>query len=553
MKKILVCTLLLSAFTSWAGNNNLKLHYTFNKTSDNGIITDLSGNGYNAKLKNNAFLDNMGEYPVLNLGLSNGYIDMGAKTGELINSLNDFTISTIICIDGNANLSSYGNFIWTFSNSNDMIKDKNGCMFLSARNTGFAITKSDFSKESALTEGSLLNKKIWQHVVFTQKDNTATIYIDGNIVKTGSISVKANELGKTNNNFLGRSPYSADTYLKALFADFRIYDKALNEKEIKKLSQDIPQMNQLVAKYFDKPLQLIANGNPLFTHKFTADPAALVHNDTFYIYAGEDTGNGNGYNMPNWVLFSTTDFKNWVEHPIPLKVSDISWAKDNSAWAAQVIERNGKFYWYITTEHKNIHGKAIGVFVSDSPTGPFVDARGSALITNNMTTQWTGISWDDIDPTVWIDDNGQAYLFWGNTQCYYAKLKDNMIELDSEIMPVELKSFTEAPWIHKKDDWYYLSYASGFPEKTCYAMSKSINGPWEYKGILNELSGNSNTNHQAIVEYKGKWYFVYHNGGIQPRGGSFLRSVCIDYLHHNVDGTIKRIQMTSEGVDQIID
>lgn len=291
--------------------------------------------------------------------------------------------------------------------------------------------------------------------------------------------------------------------------------------------------------------------NPLFTHKYTADAAALVHDDTFYVYAGEDTGDGRGYNMPHWTVFSTTDMKNWTEHPIPLKVSDFSWAKDNSAWAAQVIKRNGKFYWYITTEHASVSGKALGVAVSDSPTGPFKDAIGKALVTNDMTTEHTRISWDDIDPTVWIDDDGQAYLFWGNSQCYYAKLKDNMIELDSEIMPVELPKFTEAPWIHKRGDWYYLSYASEFPEKIRYAMSKNINGPWEPKGILNEIAGNSNTNHQAIVEYKDKWYFVYHNGGINTKGGSYLRSVCIDYLYYNSDSTLKRVQMTTEGVDKI--
>ncbi|WP_372932329.1 family 43 glycosylhydrolase, partial [Mariniphaga sediminis] len=174
-----------------------------------------------------------------------------------------------------------------------------------------------------------------------------------------------------------------------------------------------------------------------------------------------------------------------------------------------------------------------------------------ALVTNDMTTEYTNISWDDIDPTVWIDDDGQAYLFWGNTQCYYAKLKGNMIELDGAIQPVDVPDFTEAPWIHKKDDWYYLSYASGFPEKTVYTMSKSIHGPWEYKGILNEIAGNSNTNHQSIVNYKGKWYFVYHNGGIQTEGGSFHRSVCIDYLNYNEDGTLKRVRMTSEGVDEV--
>jgi beta-xylosidase len=119
----------------------------------------------------------------------------------------------------------------------------------------------------------------------------------------------------------------------------------------------------------------------------------------------------------------------------------------------------------VATEHATIPGKAIGVAVSDKPTGPFKDARGSALITNDMTTGAT-ISWDDIDPSVLIDDNGQAYLFWGNTKCYYAKLKANMTELDGPINTIDLPNFTEAPWIHKHNDWYYLSYAYQFPEKS---------------------------------------------------------------------------------------
>ena len=85
-------------------------------------------------------------------------------------------------------------------------------------------------------------------------------------------------------------------------------------------------------------------------------------------------------------------------------------------------------------------------------------------------------------------------------------------------------------------------------EKICYAMSRSITGPWEYKGILNELAGNSNTNHQAIIEFKDNWYFIYHNGGINPTGGSFRRSVCMERLYYNEDGTMKRIQMTTEGI-----
>ena len=291
--------------------------------------------------------------------------------------------------------------------------------------------------------------------------------------------------------------------------------------------------------------------NPIIKDIFTADPAAIVHEDTVYLYTGHDIAPNdfNFYKMEDWLVFSSTNMVDWKSHPVPLKVSDFKWAKAD-AWAAQVIERDGKFYWYVSVEHDDTHpGKAIGVAVSDSPLGPFEDALGKALITNDMTTK-TDIRWDDIDPSVFIDENGQAYLFWGNTVCYYAKLKENMIELEGEIKTIDLPNFTEAPWIHKKGDNFYLTYAYQFPEKTAYAMSKSIEGPWEFKGILNEIAGNSNTNHQAIIEYNGKDYFIYHTGGIQPNGGSFRRSVCIDEFNYNDDGTLQRVRMTSEGIQK---
>lgn len=299
-----------------------------------------------------------------------------------------------------------------------------------------------------------------------------------------------------------------------------------------------------------KPREMAMN-NPVIKDVFTADPAALVHKDTVYLYTGHDVAPNdfNFYKMEDWLVFSSTNMVDWKSYPVPLKVSDFKWAIAD-AWASQVIEREGKFYWYVSIEHDDSKpGKAIGVAVSESPTGPFEDALGKALVTNDMTKQ-TDIRWDDIDPSVFMDDDGQAYLFWGNTICYYAKLKNNMIELDGEIKTIDLPNFTEAPWIHKKGDNYYLSYAYQFPEKTAYAMSKSIEGPWEYKGILNELAGNSNTNHQAIIEYKNKDYFIYHTGGIQPNGGSFRRSVCVDELNYNEDGTLQRVIMTSEGIQK---
>ena len=295
---------------------------------------------------------------------------------------------------------------------------------------------------------------------------------------------------------------------------------------------------------------LVQAANPIFTDVFTADPAAMVHNGKVYLYAGHDEAKDNTkfFEMHDWLVYSSDDMVNWEAHGPRLHVKDFKWAKGD-AWASQIIEKDGKFYWYITARHNDTKpGFAIGVAVGDSPLGPFKDARGTALITNDMTTD-TKNDWDDIDPSVFIDDDGQAYLFWGNTKAYYSKLKPNMIELDGPIVPIKtLPEFTEAIWVHKYKDNYYLSFAMGFPEKIGYAMSKSITGPWEYKGILNEVAGNTPTNHQAIIEFNNKHYFIYHTGAGRPDGGQYRRSVSIDEMFYNPDGTIKRIIMTSEGV-----
>ena len=299
------------------------------------------------------------------------------------------------------------------------------------------------------------------------------------------------------------------------------------------------------------PVAPIIYHNPVVKSKFTADPAALVDNGTVYLYTGHDDAPAslNQYVMREWLCYSSTDMVNWVEHPVPLKVSDFSWARAD-AWASQVIARNGKYYWYVAVDHRTVPGKAIGVAVANNPTGPFADARGSALITNDMTTAVNSF-FDDIDPTVIIDGKGQAYLFWGNVTCYYAKLKANMTELDGPIRTISLPGYTEAPWVHKRGAWYYLSYASGFPEKISYAMSRSPEGPWQYKGVLNDVPLNSETNHQALIDFKGSGYFVYHNGAISPDGGSFRRSVNIDYLNYNVDSTLQKVVMTAKGVNAV--
>ena len=289
-----------------------------------------------------------------------------------------------------------------------------------------------------------------------------------------------------------------------------------------------------------------SSGNPIIKHEFTADPAALVVGDKLWLFAGHDYAGGQtGYKMTDWLVYSSTDLKNWTEYPVPLKITDFSWAKSGDAYAGQVIEKDGKYYWYIST-----NWSGIGVAVADRPEGPYKDALGKPLLVNKDCFASTH-AWACIDPTVITDKDGDSWLFWGNGECYYAKLKENMIELDGEVKQLNTTGleYTEAPWIHENNGKYYLSYATGFPEKIAYATSDSIDGQYSYEGIINEIAGNSNTNHQSIVKFKDQWYFVYHNGAIQTNGGSFSRSICIDRLEYNPDGSIKRVSMTSEGIN----
>lgn len=285
--------------------------------------------------------------------------------------------------------------------------------------------------------------------------------------------------------------------------------------------------------------------NPIIQHTFTADPTVIAHNNTVYLYTGHDEAaeHANAYVMNDWLCFSSADLANWTEHPSPLKAKDFNWAKGD-AYASKVVHHNNQFYWYVAVTHGSIDGKGIGVAVSDNPTGPFTDARGSALINPLHTTG------DNFDPTVLVDDDGGAYIFWGKGACYYAALHENMIELQGAIQTIQLPEFMEGAHIHKRNGWYYLSYGYGFPEKVAYAMSRSVHGPWEFKGILNEIAGNCETNRPAILDFQGKTYFFYHNGGLE-KGGSHRRSVCIDELHYNDDGTMKRVIMTSEGIAPI--
>lgn len=296
------------------------------------------------------------------------------------------------------------------------------------------------------------------------------------------------------------------------------------------------------------------SGNPLFDTPFTADPTALVYNDTLWLFTGSDeqAPGVNGFMMDQWYLFSTTDMVNWTHHGSPLSVRDFAWGSHN-AFASHVVENHGKFWWYVPIVHADpaarVHeGFAIGVAVADHPTGPWRDPIGRPIIADTTTNSIPL----DIDPHVWIEDDGRVYLFWGCwDEIRKVQLNSNMVDLAGPIQNVEgLTNFFEAPWIHKRGDIYYLSYAADYPSRTEYAISRSIYGPWEWKGVINDLIPNSPTNHQAIINFKGNDYFIYHTAGL-PTGGPYRRSVAIDKLVYDENGLIQRVVRTTTGVPQI--
>jgi beta-xylosidase len=290
-------------------------------------------------------------------------------------------------------------------------------------------------------------------------------------------------------------------------------------------------------------------GNPIIKHKYTADPTVIKYNENVFLYTGHDDPppGVDDYVMNEWLCFSSKDLITWIEHLNPLSPLHFSWAKGD-AFASSVVFHEQQFFWYVAVTHKTISGKAIGVAVSNQPTGPFTDARGQALITQDMIPD-QHFPLANLDPTVFIDEGGRGHIFWGNSKCYYAKLKSNMIELDGLIETIELPGFTEGAHIHQRNGWYYLSYGFEFPEKVAYAMSKRLEGPWEFKGILNEMAYNCHTNRPAILEFKGESYFFYHNGALR-NGGSHRRSVCVDHLYYNEDNTIHPVIMTSAGIEK---
>jgi len=344
--------------------------------------------------------------------------------------------------------------------------------------------------------------------------------------------------------------------------------------------------------------------NPFITDRFTADPAAFVDSDgTVYIVCGEDTlppdaPYGEWYRISQWLIYSTKDMKNFKFEKVLMKSEEFSYGQENSAWASQAIKgRDGRYYFYGTVQSRQ--GQVISVARASTPTGTYKQTGNTPLVTSTMAAADTGGSGvQNIDPTVFIDDDGTAWLSWSQVAPRIAKLKTNMIEIDRDttsadpakkirlFFPADWKSehrYTEGPFLYKRkndrgENVYYMLYASmvddpvtkkEIAETISYSMAKEDpdnpglgyligkSGVWTdgvpITGFAPGLDGqgNSFTIHPAVLDFKGQTYLFYHNAALRVtkedgsvwEGATGRRSLCVDYLYFNDDGTIQFVDV----------
>lgn len=293
---------------------------------------------------------------------------------------------------------------------------------------------------------------------------------------------------------------------------------------------------------------------PIFFQRYTADPSGLEHQGRMYLYASHDLDAQTSYQMNDITCLSTADLKNWTDHGECFKVPSGSWAK--YSWAPVVVERNGKFFMYFGN-----NASGIGVAVSDSPVGPFKDARGRALVdgstpgVNPPSGMWI------FDPGAFVDDDGKAYLYFGGngeSNIRVIQLGADMVSTVGSAIQLTAPHFFEASWIHKFGGQYYFSYSTNWDNGSPtidYMRSSSPTSGFKHTGtVLPQPPENSNNNHHAIFEFKGQWYIAYHNRTLAKLDGvdaTYHRNLALDRLTYSSDGTMNRVAITADGLAQL--
>jgi len=291
--------------------------------------------------------------------------------------------------------------------------------------------------------------------------------------------------------------------------------------------------------------------NPIIRDQFSADPTARVFNGKVYVYPSHDIRAPENFARKDWFcmedyhVFSSTDLTDWTDLGVIVSQDKVPWvnATSYSMWAPDCIEKNGKYYFYFPANVKTGSGKGfgIGVAVADNPSGPFIPQPEPIKNVNG------------IDPCVFIDKDGQAYIYYSLNRIFAAKLKDNMLELATEpvvIGDLPTKGLVEGPYLFERNGIYYMTYphVQNKTERLEYAISNNPMGPFKVTGvIMDESPTGCWTNHHSFIEYNGQWYLFYHHNDYSPKFDK-NRSARVDSLFFNSDGTIIKVIPTLRGV-----
>jgi hypothetical protein len=289
--------------------------------------------------------------------------------------------------------------------------------------------------------------------------------------------------------------------------------------------------------------------NPVIRDQFTADPTARVFDGKIYLYPSHDIPSPierlkEWFCMADYHVFSSDNLTQWQDHGVIVSQENVPWVapESYSMWAPDCVYRDGKYYFYFPSAAagENRRGFAVGVAVSDKPYGPFIPEEQPIV----------GIG--GIDPCVLIDRDGQAYIYWSGRGMSVARLKDNMVELDSAPVQIEglPEGFKEGPFVFERKGIYYYTFpwVADKTEKLAYATGDNPMGPFEFKGvIMGESPTGCWTNHHSIVEYHDQWYLFYHHNDYSPAFDK-NRATRIDSLFFNADGTIREVTPTLRGV-----
>jgi large repetitive protein len=586
---------------------DLLLRYDFDETGGS-IVRDSSGHGHHGTYVRT---------PAFGTGVHGGSFKMSGDSttspyvkipNGVLKDADSITVSTYAKWQGGSG------FQWLFG----LGPDSDRYLFATPSNGGSslysAITKASWSAESKLTGGSQLTPGQWRHVTVTLDGATGAmvLYADGVEAARTTTTIKPSELydaAKDYSGYIGRSLYAADPYFGGEVDDFRVYDRALSGAEVMALSgntagiakathpalkvdaivdnanstitlpmKEGTDLTALAPEFalaegaaispasgsvqdFGKPVTYEVTGSDGKKRNWTvsalimkspslpglnADPNIVRFGDTFYLYPTTD--GFEGWSGTQFKAYSSTDLVHWKDHGVILDLGpDVSWA-DSRAWAPTMTEKDGKYYFYFCADAN------IGVAVSDSPTGPFKDALGKPLL---KAGQFGG---QMIDPAVFTDDDGQAYLYWGNGRAYVAPLNDDMTSLDlTKMKDITPSGYNEGAFVVKRDGTYHFTWSENDTRdenyRVAYATGPSPTGPWTKHGVILEKDlslGIKGPGHHSVVQVPNSddWYIAYHRFAI-PGGDGTHRETTLDKLEFGPDGLIKKVVPTLTGIDPV--